>query len=135
MKKSVAMLLIACIGFLTFAVHNSEAKTKAPPGVELVQNFDDVFTVNSADVNQVTEVTHLFVRNYAINEVSASIIVREENVLNFIEPAILTKKNLIFDVLAWPGNFSNANYNSIKLLDYNVMHQKPIGFYMCLHNQ
>lgn len=135
MKKQLGILLIACTGFLTFAVHNSDAKTKAPPKVELVQNDDDVFTVNSADLNQIPEVAHLFVRNYAMNEVSVSIIVREDKVFNFIETAIAETKTPIFDVLDWPGNSINANYNSIKLLDYNVMHQKPISYFSCLHNQ
>ncbi len=131
MKKQLGILLIACIGLLTFAVHNSDAKTKAPPEVELVQNFDDVFTVNFAAEKQVTEVTHLFVRNYAMSEVNVSIITREEKVFNFIETAIGTKKEPILDILDWPGNLISANYNSIKLLDYNVMHLKPISFYSC----
>jgi len=134
MKKSVSMLLICLLGFLTFAVHNSEAKTKAPPGVELVQKFDDVFTVNVADVDQATEVTYSIVRNYAIDEVNISIIVREEKVFNFIETAILDKKEPIFDVLDWPGNSLAAKYNSTNLADYNVLHMKPISSYSCLHN-
>ena len=134
MKKQLGILLIACLGFLTFAVHNSEAKTKAPPEVGLVQSFDDVFTVNSADLSQVTEVTHLFVRNYAIDEVSISIIVSEENLFCFIQNAIWDKKTLIFDVLDWPGNSLAAKYNSTNLSDYNVNYQKPISSYLCLHN-
>ncbi len=131
MKKQFSILLIACIGFLTFAVHNSEAKTKAPPGVELVQNFDDVFTVNYAAEKQVTELIHLYVRNYAKDEVNVSIIVSEDKVFNFIENAIFVKEAPIFDVLDWPGNSTVCNYNSIKRPDYNVMHQKPISCYLC----
>jgi hypothetical protein len=99
-----------------------------------VQSFDDVFTVNSADLSQVTEVTHLFVRNYAIDEVSISIIVSEENLFCFIQNAIWDKKTLIFDVLDWPGNSLAAKYNSTNLSDYNVNYQKPISSYLCLHN-
>jgi hypothetical protein len=134
MKKQICLLLIACVGFLTFAVHNSEAKTKAPPDVGLVQSFDDVFTVNSADVSQETEVTHFVVNKYDMNEVNVSIIVREEKFFNFIETAILDKKTLIFDVLDWPGNSLAAKYNSTNLADYNVLHMKPISSYSCLHN-
>ena len=123
-------MLIACTGFLTFAVHNSDAKTKAPPNVELVQN-DDVFTVNFAAEKQVTELTHLYVRNYAMDEVNVSIIVSEDKVFYFTENAIIAKETPIFDVLDWPGNLSACNYNSIKRLDYNVMHQKPISSYLC----
>lgn len=130
MKKQLSILLITCIGFLTFAVHNSEAKTKAPPGVELVQNIDDVFTVNSADVNQITEVTHVYVK-YDMKEVIVSIIIREEKVFNFIETAFVEKETPIFEVLDFPGNCISENYNSIKLQDYNVMHQKPISNYSC----